>query len=229
MDNLINLLLKAFGNNFTYYIKTHNYHWNVLGRDFPQYHKVLEEIYSDAQENIDNYAEQLRRLGVFPKGNYLDIISETELVDTQDDLVDPVLVWTNILADLKIIVNTLQDTYDAANEYREYGLQNFLAERIDTHRKTQWILSAILGDQNMNVLPQIPLREYPDGEGIPEALPAKYQLASNAEVPQGQNCGNCGYNEDGYCSLFQAQIREIYWCARWQPAQEVETATAEVQ
>jgi starvation-inducible DNA-binding protein len=229
MDNLINLLLKAFGNNFTYYLKTHNYHWIVLGRDFPQYHKVLEKIYSDAQENIDNYAEQLRRLGVFPQGNYLDIISETELKDTQENPVDPVLIWTSILADLKLIVNTLQDTYDEANKFREYGLQNFLAERIDTHRKTQWMLSAILGDQNLNTLPEILLRAYPDGEAIPDTLPEKYQLATNPEVPPGQNCGNCQYNQDGYCELFNAQIREIYWCARWQAASQIETAAEEIQ
>jgi starvation-inducible DNA-binding protein len=159
MDNLINILLKAFGNNFTFYIKTHNYHWIVLGKDFPQYHQLLETIYTDAQENIDNYAEQLRRLGVFPRGNYLDIITESDITDTRDNPTDPVVIWNIILADLAVIVNVLQDAYDAAGEFREYGLQNFLAERIDSHRKTQWMLTAILNEQNNTMNPETTIQQ----------------------------------------------------------------------
>ena len=159
MDNLINLLLKSFGNNFTFYIKTHNYHWIVMGKDFPQYHELLAKIYDDAQGQIDEYAEQLRRLGVFPKGNYLDIITESDITDTRDNPTDPTVIWNIILNDLAVIVNGLQDTYDAAGEFREYGLQNFLADRIDGHRKTQWMLTAILNEQNNTQNPQANIQE----------------------------------------------------------------------
>ena len=79
MDNLVKQMLQAFANNFTYYLKTHQFHWTVTGPDFPQYHKMLNHIYDDAQSNIDNYAEELRRLGVFPQGDYKDIVAQTEL------------------------------------------------------------------------------------------------------------------------------------------------------
>ena len=147
MDQLIILLYTAFGNNFTYYLKTHNYHWTVLGPDFPQYHKMLQHIYEDAQAAIDDYAEQLRRLGVFPKGDYRDIMGETELTDAIEAVTDPVRIWQNIAADLDIIITTLQDTFDQATGVREYGLQNFLADRINEHRQTQWMIEAILANQ----------------------------------------------------------------------------------
>jgi hypothetical protein len=54
-------------------------------------------------------------------------------------------MFTNLLSDLDIIVLRLQDNFDMATGSREYGLQNFLADRIDTHRKQQWMLNAILG------------------------------------------------------------------------------------
>jgi len=142
MDQLIQSLLLAFANNFTFYLKSHNYHWIVVGENFPQYHEFLEGIYTDAQENIDSYAEQLRRLGAFPRGDYTSIVSETELTDRPEDMVDPQVMFTNLLADLDILVLRLQDTFDMATVQREYGLQNFLADRIDVHRKQQWQLNA---------------------------------------------------------------------------------------
>jgi len=65
-------------------------------------------------------------------------------------------------------------------------------------------------------------RTYEDGEVINSNLPAAYQPASNAEVPQGQNCGNCEYYKAGelYCTKFDAPVRAVYWCAKWEPYEE---------
>lgn len=184
MNELTQSLLLAFANNFTYYLKSHNYHWVVMGEDFPQYHKVLEKIYTDAQENIDNYAEQLRRLGAFPMGDYASIVSETELTDKPEQLVDAEVMFQNLLDDLDILVPRLQDTFDLATTQREYGLQNFLADRIDLHRKTQWILTSILTpvpdeDQMGQPMDQIAAdttSSYQSGPtGSPEACPVATQ------------------------------------------------------
>ena len=146
VQQTIDILYTAFGNNFTYYLKTHNFHWTVMGKDFPQYHKMLEHIYEDAQEVIDDYAEQLRRLGVFPKGDYRDIMNGTQLQDPVDSITDPVVLFQIIDTDLDVIVATLQDAAYLAGCIGEYGLQNFLGDRINEHRKTQWMVDAILGE-----------------------------------------------------------------------------------
>jgi hypothetical protein len=65
-------------------------------------------------------------------------------------------------------------------------------------------------------------RTYPDGEPIADSLPAAYQLATNPEVPPGQNCGNCEYYKPGelYCTKFDAPVRAVFWCAKWQGVEE---------
>lgn len=165
MDTLIKLLYTAFSNNFTYYLKTHQFHWTVMGRDFPQYHKMLEAIYSDAQDAIDDYAEQLRRLGVFPKGDFRDIVSGTELTDPTPVITDPMQIWQTIDADLDVVVNTLQDAAEEAGRQREYGLQNFLGDRIDAHRKTQWMVDAIISEPDDLAGKDIEPLETPDKPG----------------------------------------------------------------
>ena len=159
MDNLINLLFTAFGNNFTFYLKSHNFHWTVMGPNFPQYHAFLNEIYDDAQDSIDMYAEQLRRLGAFPKGDYRDIMNETQLMDPPETITDPMVIFQNLDDDLDVIVNTLQDAAEEAGNMREYGLQNFLGDRIDAHRKQQWMIDAILNEPNDVAEPLEPVGE----------------------------------------------------------------------
>jgi hypothetical protein len=65
-------------------------------------------------------------------------------------------------------------------------------------------------------------RTYSDGEAIPDSLPNAYQPASNPDVPQGQNCDNCEYYKPGelYCTKFDAPVRAVYWCAKWEPVEE---------
>jgi hypothetical protein len=67
-----------------------------------------------------------------------------------------------------------------------------------------------------------PGRTYPDGEAIPDSLPAAYQDSANPEVPEGENCGNCEYYKPGemYCFKFDAPVREVFWCAKWEESED---------
>ena len=147
MDNLIKQMLQAFANNFTFYLKSHNYHWSVAGPDFVQYHKFLEEIYDDAQDNIDTYAEKIRQIGAYPEGDYRDIVKNTQLMDPVDTVKDPMIIFANLMDDIDVIVTQLQGVYDIAGTYKEYGIQNFLADRIDAHRQQAWMIQNILGGE----------------------------------------------------------------------------------
>jgi hypothetical protein len=68
-------------------------------------------------------------------------------------------------------------------------------------------------------------RTYPDGEPIADSLPNAYQPATNPDVPEGQNCGNCEYYKPGelYCTKFDAPVRAVFWCAKWEPMEEYES------
>ena len=175
MNTLINSLLKAFANNFAFYLKAHQFHWAVMGDDFPQYHKLLEDIYTDAQEAIDDYAEELRRIGAFPRGDLADIIKDSEIASASESSQsrDPQQMFLILLTDLAVIITRLQDTYDLAQTTREYGLQNFLAERISSHRKQQWMLTATV----------TPCAEYePDAQGFAAHTMTNPQTGAAAEI-----------------------------------------------
>jgi starvation-inducible DNA-binding protein len=147
MDKLIAMMRAAFATNFTYYLESHNAHWNIVGSDFPQYHEFLNRVYDDAQDAIDAYAEKVRQLHAFAQGTYPEIITESLLADPKGIPTAPVDIFTRLLADTETMITHLQDTYDQAGIVREYGLQNFLAERIDSHKQFAWMMRSILNQQ----------------------------------------------------------------------------------
>jgi starvation-inducible DNA-binding protein len=147
MEQLIQMLRQAFANNFTLYLKSHNYHWCISGPDFPEYHAFLEEIYDAFQDAIDMYAEKMRQIGAYPQGDYRDIVANTQINDPVDTITDYSTIFQNLLDDMDIQITQLKDTYNAADLAGEYGIENFLAERIDEIRQFQWKIQAILGGE----------------------------------------------------------------------------------
>jgi hypothetical protein len=46
-------------------------------------------------------------------------------------------------------------------------------------------------------------------------LPENYRPASGQDVPEGRNCANCYFYQDGYCTLWDANVQANYYCNRW--------------
>ena len=117
---------------------------------------------------------------------------------------------------------------DTGNEIQQLQTAKNTATDPAVLRKIDEHILEWMGEED-EVLPFIdpnpqPGRLYPDGEEIDPNLPAAYQPASNAEVPEGQNCGNCEYYKPGelYCTKFDAPVRAVYWCAKWDEMEETE-------
>jgi DNA-binding ferritin-like protein len=55
MDDLYNATKIAFASTFSFYLKAQNFHWNVEGSDFLEYHDLFGKIY----EILDMYRDTL--------------------------------------------------------------------------------------------------------------------------------------------------------------------------
>ena len=58
MEQLIQQLKVILGTNFALYLKSHNYHWNIEGPNFHQYHDFLNTFYTEVFAQTDLIAEQ---------------------------------------------------------------------------------------------------------------------------------------------------------------------------
>jgi starvation-inducible DNA-binding protein len=143
MDELRKALKIAFASEFSFYLKAHYFHWNVEGPDFKQYHGLFGDIYEEVQESIDVFAEQIRSSGGYTPGSFERFSMLTKIQDETE--IPSALEMVNILLDdSEKMANIFKMVFAMSEEQREHGLSDFLAARLDAHRKHSWMLRATL-------------------------------------------------------------------------------------
>jgi starvation-inducible DNA-binding protein len=143
MEEITNPLKIAFADTYALYVKAQNYHWNVEGPMFPMYHEFFGKIYEEVGGAIDQFAEEIRAAGAYAPGAFSRF---KELTTIQDEVlvVEPAQMVANLYADNMKVYASLALARTAADKYSANGLVNFLEERLDAHKKHDWMLKATM-------------------------------------------------------------------------------------
>jgi starvation-inducible DNA-binding protein len=124
-------------------IKTQNFHWNVEGSKFPEYHKFFNKLYEDVSGTIDPIAEYIRILGSYTPGS-LTRYAELSIIQDQTKIPRAELMFVESLQDCETMCNlAVQMFTEAANENQQ-GISNFMAELQDLYGKKAWFIRSIL-------------------------------------------------------------------------------------
>lgn len=143
MDELYQAIKIAFASEFSYYLKSHFFHWNVQGPGFPQYHKLFGDIYEEVHENIDPFAEKIRAIGTYTPGS-LSRFSLLSTIDDETEILPAESMVSELLHDSEKMIIIYKKVFELAEQLNENGLSNFIADRQDAHAKYKWMLSSIL-------------------------------------------------------------------------------------
>lgn len=145
MDELKLSLKSCLANTFVMYFKTHGFHWNVEGIHFSQYHDFFGDLYEDLYGAVDPFAENLRKLGEYAPKSLTELYTSSTLSENTFITGNNVKDMLNSLAmDNNEVINCLYKTFALATTANEQGLANFIAERIDTHKKHAWMITSSL-------------------------------------------------------------------------------------
>jgi len=142
-EHLVEKMKVVLADSFAFYLKAQQYHWNVEGPDFPQYHEFLGDLYEEVHTSIDMIAEQIRSLGEYAPGSFSRFTELTSITDSRNSPTATEMMMT-LLNDNQIVLNTLMETYKLAEEYDEIGLSNFIQDRYDAHKKHAWMIKSII-------------------------------------------------------------------------------------
>ena len=141
MDELQQAAKVAFATEYSFYLKAHNFHWNVEGSDFKQYHDLFGGIYEEVYGSIDAFAEQIRALGTYVPASYTRFSMLTQIDDETQILPRQAMV-ESLIVDNEKTVKILKLVFQQSEANQEYGFSDFIAGRIDAHRKHGWMLRA---------------------------------------------------------------------------------------
>ena len=124
-------------------IKAQNFHWNVEGSNFPQYHKFLGKLYEEVYGSVDRTAEYIRTLDSYAPGS-LTRYAELTIIEDQTKIPRPNLMFAELLSGNGKMIDLLNGCFVSAEEENKQGIANFIAERLDAHEKHGWMLRSIL-------------------------------------------------------------------------------------
>lgn len=143
MDELAQALKKVLATHYAFALKAQNFHWNVEGPDFSQYHDLFAKIYDEVYGAVDIIAERIRTLGAYAPGSFTRF-SQLSDVEDQVEIPNARSMIEKLLADIDVIQSGIKICYDLAEQNSNHGLSNLMAERQDAFAKHAWMLTATL-------------------------------------------------------------------------------------
>ena len=138
-DGLSRLLADSYG----LYLKTHNYHWNVVGPMFNTLHLMFETQYNELALAVDEIAERIRALGVTAPGSYREYSALTSIQD-DTDTPDAMTMIRRLVEGQETVVRTARSVFPAAEAANDEPTADLLTQRMQVHEKTAWMLRSLL-------------------------------------------------------------------------------------
>jgi starvation-inducible DNA-binding protein len=116
-------------------------HWNVVGKNFRDTHRILDEIIEAAREFSDEVAERMRALHGIPDGRS-DTVSETT---TLPEFPNGEILTTDVIdlvtQRLEAVVHTMREVHDQVDE-EDPTSSDILHEIIEKLEQFAWMVSA---------------------------------------------------------------------------------------
>lgn len=143
MEELHIALKQAFATTYGFLLKAENFHWNVTGVNFIQYHKLFGDIYDEVDDELDDFAEKLRGQGIYVPATFQQLKEMSTVIDTLEIL--PAKEMTRLLYTDNVKVHeALLKAYQLSELYKLPDLCAFLSERVEEHREHGWKLYSTL-------------------------------------------------------------------------------------
>ncbi len=141
----VSILNALLADEFVLYTKTRGYHWNVVGPQFSELHKLFETQYEQLDEVIDQVAERARALGGRAFGTLAEFSQHSRLKERPGEAPPAHDMIADLLGDHETLIRQLrQDADTVGGKYGDTGTNDFLVGLMEDHEKTAWMLRAHL-------------------------------------------------------------------------------------
>jgi starvation-inducible DNA-binding protein len=136
-------LSRLLADSYTLYLKTHGFHWNVVGPRFYELHKLFEEQYTELQGAVDAIAERVRALGAKAPGSYGEFGKLTSLREESGTPPAQAMI-RQLLADNRSVARSAEAAVEAAEARHDVATADLATQRVEIHEKAAWMLDSLL-------------------------------------------------------------------------------------
>lgn len=143
LSDLPESLRHALADSYAFALRAQNYHWNVTGPHFSEYHKFFGEVYEEVNDGIDIIAEGIRTLDQFAPASFKRF-KELSMIEDELSIPDGIVMISRLMHENEKVLHSLTVAYEVAEQQKRYGISNLLQDRITAHEKHGWMLRSFL-------------------------------------------------------------------------------------
>ena len=136
-------LSHLLADTYTLYLKTHNYHWNVVGPMFNTLHLMFETQYTELALAVDQIAERIRSLGEPAPGTYREFAALSAITEDTDHPNAEEMI-RRLVAGQEQVAKTARSIFPVVEQAGDEPTADLLTQRMQVHEKTAWMLRSLL-------------------------------------------------------------------------------------
>lgn len=139
-EKLIEALNKDLANLHVFWVKLHNYHWNIQGHMFFTLHEKTEAYYTYVGEFYDGVAERILQKRGRPFASLKKYLGSTSIQEEEDRSFGPQELLEGVCAGFEILLGDAQTVHQLADEADDVATANLYEDHIQKLGEIIWML-----------------------------------------------------------------------------------------
>ena len=125
---------------FALYMKTKNFHWHMSGREFRDYHLLLDQHSEEIFAVTDPLAERVRKLGGRTLHSIGEIASLQRSKDNDEEYVAPLNMLAELRDDNKMLTSNFRKAHKVCDDANDVASASLIENWIDEAERRTWFL-----------------------------------------------------------------------------------------
>jgi starvation-inducible DNA-binding protein len=144
VEEISNELNQLLADSFALYLKTKNFHWHMTGRNFRDYHLLLDEHGDQIFAMTDPIAERVRKLGGTTLHSIGEVAKHQRLKDNNQLHLSPKAMLGELFADNRQLTAFFRAAHDVCDDHKDVATASLIEVWIDETERRAWFLGEIV-------------------------------------------------------------------------------------
>jgi starvation-inducible DNA-binding protein len=141
--HIAQILAQILANTYLVYVKTQNFHWNLIDPRFHSLHEFFEEHYKQLAEATDELAERMRMLKIKAPGSLKEFLELSTLSESEGDLSGNEML-AELSDDRDSLADHIRPKIEEVIKMGDQGTGDLLINHLRMHEKAAWMLRSHL-------------------------------------------------------------------------------------
>lgn len=138
-EQIAQILGQLLADTYIAYVKTQNFHWNLIDPRFHSLHKMFEGNYEQLAEATDELAERIRMLKLKSPGSMKEFLELGSLEESGSDLTGDEMVQ-RLCQDREALAHYIRPKIEEVIKMGDEGTGDLLIQHLRMHEKAAWML-----------------------------------------------------------------------------------------